>query len=117
MMRASGEAAARAASRLIGARSSRTVGMCRALVADTYIAANPLTGERARIVATFPKEPMATTEEKLIEEAVSLLSPLASTALEAVVDVVRMLVNHKDGVELAARREAEALAAQAFIRS
>lgn len=61
--------------------------------------------------------PMATTEEKLIEEAVSLLSPLAGTALAAVVDVVRLLVNHGDGVELAAKRNAQALAAEAFIRS
>jgi hypothetical protein len=60
---------------------------------------------------------MPTAEEKLLEEAVSLLSPLAGTALEAVVDVVRLLVNHRDGVELAAKREAQALAAEAFIRS
>jgi hypothetical protein len=83
MIRASGDPAARAAARLIGATLA----------------------------------PMATTEEKLIDEAVSLLSPLAGAALEAVVDVVRLLVTHKDGAELAAKRQAQALAAEAFIRS
>jgi len=103
--RASGEPAARAAERLIGFGESHVDS-----AEDTLRRA-------ANRFACATVQPMATLEEKLLEEAEQLLAPLVGPALVAMVDVIRLLVKHPDGAELAAKRNAQALAAEAFIRS
>jgi hypothetical protein len=60
---------------------------------------------------------MASTTEKLVDDLLELVGPLEGEALETVVSLVRGVVTHSDGVALAARRAAEALAAEAAIRS
>lgn len=55
--------------------------------------------------------------ENVVVELADIVSPLAGAAAHAVLDVVRALVAHPDGPQLAATRVAEALAAKAAIRS
>jgi hypothetical protein len=55
--------------------------------------------------------------EQAIAELEDLLIPLEAEAVEAVIGLVRTAVAHPDGVVVAARRAAEALAAKAFIAS
>lgn len=53
----------------------------------------------------------------LIQDLLRLVQPLEEEALAAVVDLVKQAIAHPSGVELAAKRAAEALAAEAAIRS
>lgn len=55
--------------------------------------------------------------EQAVEELVTLLEPLEVEAVEAVVELVKLFKAHPDGVALAAKRTAEALASEAAIRS
>lgn len=58
-----------------------------------------------------------TAAEHVVEDIVTLLEPLEVDAVEAVKSVVELWLTHPDGVAVAARRTAEALAAEAAIRS
>jgi hypothetical protein len=58
-----------------------------------------------------------TTAEKIAEDVARLVAPLAVEAATAVYELVKGLVTHTDGAELAAKRAGEALAAKAVIRS
>lgn len=60
---------------------------------------------------------MSTFVEKLVEDLVLIVAPLEADALQAVVVLVKTLVSHPDGAELAAKRQTEALAAEAAIRT
>lgn len=54
---------------------------------------------------------------ELIAELVQLLEPQEESAVREVVSLVKSLVSHPDGAEVAARRLAEMVAAKAEIRA
>ena len=54
---------------------------------------------------------------EIIAEILKDLEPLAEEAVVEIAKVVKALVAHQDGAELAARRTAQSLEAEAFIRS
>ncbi len=60
---------------------------------------------------------MITTIEEALAEIGKLVAPLEVEGAVAIYNVVKLLVEHKDGAELAARRTAEELTFQAAIRS
>ena len=53
----------------------------------------------------------------IVKEILKDVEPLAEEALIEIAKVVKALVTHQDGAALAARRTAQALEAEAFIRS
>ncbi len=60
---------------------------------------------------------MSNIIEEVIKEIVKDVEPLAVEGAVEVAKVVKALVTHQDGAELAARRTLQALEAEAFIRS
>lgn len=53
--------------------------------------------------------------EKIVEGIITMLEPLEVSAVQAVADLVEALVTHPDGIELAAKRQTQALAVKADI--
>lgn len=60
---------------------------------------------------------MSSEADKLIDDLVQLVAPLEADALSAVIELVKQVMTRPEGAALAAKRQAEALAAEVAIRS